>query len=216
MSSTYPTTLDAFATTHADGASEVIHAATINDLADGVNKIEAELGTLPKGAHANVKARLDASDVRPGPAYVTCGPRQDEAVGVANTAYLTALHGIGAFPFAVTKFLYYIAVQSGNIDLGVYYSDDLSTFTRLFSTGSFACPTAGKTTTSFSVQTITPVTGRHWFFALAANNATASFSRTNVHHIPAYSKVTSFALPSSLASMTAAGATAQPTGALLA
>jgi hypothetical protein len=33
-----------------------------DDLADSVNKIEAELGTLPKGGAASVKARLDAVD----------------------------------------------------------------------------------------------------------------------------------------------------------
>lgn len=60
MSSSYPGTLDTFATNHADGTSEVIHAATINDLADAVNKVEAELGTSPSGASTTVKARLDS------------------------------------------------------------------------------------------------------------------------------------------------------------
>lgn len=60
MSSSYPTSLDSFATNHADNVGEVIEAADVNDLADAVNKIEAELGTDPSGSLATVKARLDA------------------------------------------------------------------------------------------------------------------------------------------------------------
>lgn len=63
MASTYPGTLDTFQTDHADGVGEVIDALDINNLADGVNKIEAELGTDPAGSGAGsgatVKARLD-------------------------------------------------------------------------------------------------------------------------------------------------------------
>jgi len=58
MASTYPTTLDSLSTAHVDNVSEVVHAASVNDLADAVNKIEAELGTLPKGNFATVKAKL--------------------------------------------------------------------------------------------------------------------------------------------------------------
>lgn len=58
VSSTYPTTLDALSTTHSDTTSEVVHAATVNDLADAVNKIETELGTLPKGSAADVKTAI--------------------------------------------------------------------------------------------------------------------------------------------------------------
>lgn len=58
MASTYPTSLDSLSTIHADGTGEVVHAATVNDLADAVNKIETELGTLPKGAASDVKTRI--------------------------------------------------------------------------------------------------------------------------------------------------------------
>ena len=58
MASAYPGGLDSFPTNHADDAGEVIHAATVNDLADSVNKIEAELGTDPSGSLASVKAAL--------------------------------------------------------------------------------------------------------------------------------------------------------------
>ena len=60
MATSYPAGLDAFSTSHADNVGEVIHSSTINDLADAVNKIEGELGTLPKGTYATAVARLDA------------------------------------------------------------------------------------------------------------------------------------------------------------
>lgn len=60
MASVYPGSLDSFSTSHADGVSEIIHAATVNDLADAANKIEAELGVNPKGTYATVVARLNA------------------------------------------------------------------------------------------------------------------------------------------------------------
>lgn len=72
MASTYPTTLDAFSTAKQDdtdsksgadlGVSTTTgdHAQHHNDLADAVNKVEAELGLLPKGTFATVRARLDA------------------------------------------------------------------------------------------------------------------------------------------------------------
>ena len=58
MASSYPTTLDSFSTAHVNG--ETIVHGTDNDQADAINKIEAELGTLPKGTYATVRAKLDA------------------------------------------------------------------------------------------------------------------------------------------------------------
>lgn len=59
MASSYPSGLDTFSTAHVDNVNEVIRAAFINDLDDAVNKIEAELGTLPKGAYGSVKLRFN-------------------------------------------------------------------------------------------------------------------------------------------------------------
>lgn len=56
MSSAYPASLDAFSTSHASG--QTITAATVNDLADAINKIEAELGIAPSGGYATLLARL--------------------------------------------------------------------------------------------------------------------------------------------------------------
>jgi hypothetical protein len=58
MASTYPGTLDSFPTNHQDDAGEIIHAQTVNDLADAVNKIETELGTNPSGSLATVAAAV--------------------------------------------------------------------------------------------------------------------------------------------------------------
>lgn len=58
MASLYPNGIDAFSTSHQDDAGEVIHAQTVNDLADAVNKIETALGTTPQGSLASVKAAI--------------------------------------------------------------------------------------------------------------------------------------------------------------
>lgn len=59
MPSTYPATLDAFATTRADStANATTQAADHNNYADAINKIEAELGVNPSGAYATVVALI--------------------------------------------------------------------------------------------------------------------------------------------------------------
>lgn len=62
--SNYPGSLDAWPTNHLDDAGEIIHADTVNGIADAVNKIEAELGVNPSDgggaaqSYSTVKARL--------------------------------------------------------------------------------------------------------------------------------------------------------------
>lgn len=59
MASAYPGALDTFATNKADATTTPTdHPTHHNDLADAVNKIEAELGVTPSGAAATVAARL--------------------------------------------------------------------------------------------------------------------------------------------------------------
>jgi len=59
MASLYPGALDALTKNKADATvAATDHPAHHNDLADAVNKIEAELGVLPKGTAASVAARL--------------------------------------------------------------------------------------------------------------------------------------------------------------
>ena len=64
MPSVYPAALDSFDTTRQDGIGEVINADEINELADAVNKIEAELGTAPSAAFATVDARFTDAESR--------------------------------------------------------------------------------------------------------------------------------------------------------
>jgi len=60
MASTYPGALDTFATNKANATATVTdHPSHHNDLADAVNKIEAELGVNPSGGSATVVARLN-------------------------------------------------------------------------------------------------------------------------------------------------------------
>lgn len=58
MASSYPGSIDSFGTGHADNVREAIHASTINDLADAVNKIETELGVNPSGASIDVATAI--------------------------------------------------------------------------------------------------------------------------------------------------------------
>lgn len=61
MASTYPTTLDAFATTRANtDVTDTTHPADHNNANDAINKIEAELGTDPSGTFSTVGGRLAA------------------------------------------------------------------------------------------------------------------------------------------------------------
>lgn len=59
MSSNYPGGLDSFSTSHQDNVNEIIHASSINDADDAINKIEAELGIDPKGVYTDVLTRLN-------------------------------------------------------------------------------------------------------------------------------------------------------------
>lgn len=61
MASVYPGSLDTFGTSHADSVGEIIHASTVNDIADATNKIEAELGINPSGSYADVATALAAA-----------------------------------------------------------------------------------------------------------------------------------------------------------
>lgn len=78
MSSGYPGSVDTFATDFSNlHERKIAHADRHNDLADAINKIEAELGINPSGSFATVLARLAAmrasSGFRTGYYYGTPG-----------------------------------------------------------------------------------------------------------------------------------------------
>ena len=63
MATNYPTTLDTFTnptSTDTLDSATVPHATQHDNINDAVLAIETELGTLPKGTFASVKARLVA------------------------------------------------------------------------------------------------------------------------------------------------------------
>ncbi len=89
MASSYPNTLDNFSTSHQDNVGEIVHASFVNDLDDAVNKIEAELGTLPKGGFSNVKLRLNnidypALNAQTGTAYTLVLNDASDIVSMSN------------------------------------------------------------------------------------------------------------------------------------
>jgi hypothetical protein len=65
MATNYPSSLDSFLNptpTDTLDSATVPHAAQHDNINDAVTAIETELGTLPKGSFASVKARLAAGD----------------------------------------------------------------------------------------------------------------------------------------------------------
>lgn len=129
--------------------------------------------------------------------------RTGAAALAANTAYLIPLTGL-VVPTNISRFAFAIGTSSGNMDLGVYYTDDELTFTRVFSTGSFATPAANnQARKAFATQTLTPVANRGWYYAFAADNAVATFEiqsngagATTIQNV--FSKAAQFPLPATI------------------
>ena len=92
MASVYPGALDSLATNKANATAHVNeHPAHHNDLADAVNKIEAELGTDPSGTYSTVKARLDdlataTLNTQTGTTYTLVLADAGKYVGMNNAA----------------------------------------------------------------------------------------------------------------------------------
>lgn len=61
----YPSSLDNLVTNYSDSTPAATTHAAAHDAADtAINAVQAELGLLPKGSYASVRARLDAYDVK--------------------------------------------------------------------------------------------------------------------------------------------------------
>ncbi len=128
--------------------------------------------------------------------------------GSANRAFLCPIGPI-LVPTSLTKISFNCVASASNWDVGIYYTDDESTFTKLFSTGSFAALGTGVQTKSFGAQVLTPVAGRRWYLAIATDSVTNTFRGTDPNSgLKWYAKATSFALPSSLTGMTTAATVA--------
>lgn len=93
-------------------------------------------------------------------------------VGTANRALLNrvTVHKTGTLnAIAILS-----ATASGNVDVGVYSPG--STCTRLYSTGSIACPTAN-TWAVVGTPSLAVTVGDDLYLTLAADNTTATFAR---------------------------------------
>jgi hypothetical protein len=97
MASAYPGALDTLDTTWANtDVTDTVHPAHHADLADAVNKIEAELGTDPSGSFTTVRARVDAR--------LTCRKTADQTI--SSTTALTNLTDL-SLPISTTALDYY-------------------------------------------------------------------------------------------------------------
>jgi hypothetical protein len=142
------------------------------------------------------------------PTHIMGGHSSGELAVTANSAYLVPIFGL-VTPSIVTRICWTMAtLVAGNYDVGIYFSDDEATFTRLVSKGSTAQPAAGNIISTIGSTTLTPVTGRRWYIAIALDSASAvgitASTATKTGSIPGYVKTTSFVLPSSLTGMSAA------------
>lgn len=128
-------------------------------------------------------------------------PNSAANVGSANRAWYKAI--TVDTNVTVTGIRIGVAVSSGNIDVGIYNSAG----TKLASSGSTACPSAGKDTVTFSSSiAITPGV---YYLSLTADNTTATFSRAGTDTIMGLGyEDSAFPLPStfSLSYQTIAGA----------
>jgi len=138
--------------------------------------------------------------------YITTQPwpgietLSDFQIGAANRAVLMPTQPI-ASDCTISGILMSIGVQSGNVDVGVYMYDG-TTFTRIVSLGSTACPAVSTPnfTTVFDITDTILYKGTRYFFALAADNNTATFRRgsTPFTNGPGWLKAASFPLPATI------------------
>ena len=121
----------------------------------------------------------------------------------ANYAILNAFSVTRAVTVSTAYF--FVQTQSGNIDFGIYDGDG----NRLASTGSTACPVAGKASIALTAP-VTLVPGQVYYLAYAVNNAVASIQKANLMTMnlppmlggtryPMVQAATSFPLPAAIA-----------------
>lgn len=168
----------------------------------------ARLAGFPNDATKRLAGDGNWVNATIAPTLLTTGAVGNRAVAVANTAYLAMIPGV-VTPTSISRLVFLITVVvAGNYDVGIFYSDDEATFTRVVSKGSTAQPAAGQIFASVGATTLTPVTGRRWYLALALSSASTIGWTDNggiaSGVIPGFSKAASFPLPASLTGMTTA------------
>lgn len=136
-----------------------------------------------------------------------------EAIVTSYTVYLSLLV---TYSYAMSNLCYFCVASSGNINVGVYAPDvnglpgKLAAFAGATNVG-VACPSGAAMATEALNTTIIP--GRGYWFALLADNTTASFRGFGGAVTPGatkalriYSTTNSLVLPSDLTGLTASGA----------
>lgn len=188
MATNYPTSIDTF--TNPAGTATLAspdHASQHTNINDAVAAIETELGTLPKGSKASVKARLDAVDVSfnafvPAFPYVSGRYYGGITPGNLNTTTSATVNTTYYSPFYVfeTKTFDRIQIRAGStfagsgvVRLGIYNNSSGSPSTVLLDAGTVA-PTAA--TTNYTI-TISQSLSVGWYW-LAFNTQTAGTINT--------------------------------------
>ena len=187
MATNYPTSIDAF--TNPAGTATLAspdHAGQHTDINDAVEAIETELGTLPKGSKASVKARLDDVDTSvnllvPAVPYITGNFYSYPSSGQFGTGTVTVNTTL-YFPFYVTenKTFDRIAIVSGStfsgsgtVRLGIYNNSGFQPSTVLLDAGTVAVSAAD---TGYTI-TISQALSVGWYW-LAFNSTVAAATNT--------------------------------------
>lgn len=144
MASVYPGGLDTLNTSHADSVGEIIHAADVNNVADAVNKIETELGTLPKGIFSNVAARIGNINSRLDSLYYgSVTTSQRDAITAGNRP-----NGLTVFNVITNQYEYNSGSDATPVWQAVGYAGNFAyaSYTPTLSSAGGTAPTLGNGT----------------------------------------------------------------------
>jgi hypothetical protein len=130
------------------------------------------------------------------PTHIRAGTPQGGINTVANTAYISPIENIYRRTF-ISKIIYVNAIVAGNMDIGIFWTDDEITFNKLYSTGSVPSATG---VISIPVQTIVPVTGRRWSFVMTFNISNQPVFETRM--LIGYNIASTFPLPAVITGVT--------------
>lgn len=117
MPSRYPEDFDTFPTNHADNADEIVHAVTVNDLADAINKMQREMGKNPSGTADSIAARFSTigggAGPGPPPPNLFIGATPPDLADVAvNSLYIPT--NVDGTPKLIRFWEVYDGLTSGN------------------------------------------------------------------------------------------------------
>ena len=190
MATSYPASLDNFTNpTGSDTLASPDHAGQHANINDAVEAIETELGTLPKGSKATVKARLDAVDVslaplapqfpyRSGVWYKPAVLNQatTQAATVTTTTYIPFYVSVATTFDRIAIITGSAFVGTGSARLGIYNnSATYAPSTVLLDAGTVAT-TGVSTVTSITISQALSV-GWYWLaMNSVANGSTNSFT----------------------------------------